>query len=132
MCTLTWLQTETGYQIFFNRDEQRTRLPALPPECVTHHGVKILTPLDPVGQGSWISSNEYGLSLCLLNYYQGKAPDTTLISRGQLLRNLSHSAHLNVLDEQVITMTLSSYAPFTLIAFARRSESNLFPHSVTG
>ena len=25
MCTLSWLATPNGYEVFFNRDEQRTR-----------------------------------------------------------------------------------------------------------
>lgn len=31
MCSVTWSLSDTCYQVFFNRDEQRSRALALPP-----------------------------------------------------------------------------------------------------
>ena len=117
MCTLSWTRNNESYQVFFNRDEQRTRSLAEPPECIDHNGVPVILPLDPDGGGSWISANGHGLSLCLLNFYQGTAPQKKLISRGQLLRSLAHAENIKHLNNQLQTTDLTHYAPFTLVAF---------------
>lgn len=117
MCTLSWTRNQESYQIFFNRDEQRSRSLAIPPKCIKHNGVPVLLPLDPDGGGSWISVNGFGLSLCLLNFYQGTLPRTKLISRGQLLRSLAHSKNISILNSQLLATDLTHYAPFTLVAF---------------
>lgn len=118
MCTLSWTRDQDSYQVFFNRDEQRTRSLAEPPQCIDHSGIPVLLPLDPDGGGSWISVNGHGLSLCLLNFYQGTVPHNALISRGQLLRSLAHAENINNLNSQLSTTDLTHYAPFTLVAFS--------------
>ncbi|WP_421850233.1 NRDE family protein [Marinomonas sp.] len=117
MCSVSWWIDEAGYQVFFNRDEQKTRAPALPPQTFTQQGVDVLMPVDPVGKGSWISLNEYGLSLCLLNNYQGIAPQGELISRGQLLKRLSSEVSTSQVERHFALLTLEQFAPFTLLAF---------------
>ena len=118
MCSVSWLLEENGYQVFFNRDEQKTRALAMPPKQYQVNGVDMIMPLDPTGGGSWISINEFGLSLCLLNNYQGIVPDGPLISRGLLLKNMSSSRNIAQLTEAFHRLELSSFAPFTLLAFA--------------
>ena len=118
MCSVSWLLEENGYQVFFNRDEQKTRALAMPPTQYQVNGVDMIMPLDPTGGGSWISINEFGLSLCLLNNYQGIVPDGPLISRGLLLKNMSSSRNIAQLTEAFHRLELSSFAPFTLLAFA--------------
>ena len=118
MCTLSWLNTKKNYQLFFNRDEQKIRKKAISPQYLERKGVKVLMPIDPEGGGSWLSVNEYGVSLCLLNYYQGVAPPKPLVSRGQLLSDLSHHATLNALRQQIDSINLLRYAPFTLVVFS--------------
>lgn len=118
MCSVSWLLEENGYQVFFNRDEQKTRALAMPPKQYQVNGVDMIMPLDPTGGGSWISINEFGLSLCLLNNYQGIVPDGPLISRGLLLKNMSLSRNIAQLTEAFYRLELSSFAPFTLLAFA--------------
>ena len=118
MCSVSWLLEENGYQVFFNRDEQKTRALAMPPKQYQVNGVDIIMPLDPTGRGSWISINEFGFSLCLLNNYQGIVPDGPLISRGLLLKNMSSSRNIAQLTEAFHRLELSSFAPFTLLAFA--------------
>lgn len=136
MCTLSWLHTNDSYQLFFNRDEQRTRELALAPRSFMEKGVKVLMPIDPEGGGSWIAVNEYGLSACLLNYYQGSTatPITglPLISRGKLLRVLSCSPTLDALQNTLSNTSLNYYAPFTLVAFAALAELNTHSDAVRG
>ncbi len=132
MCTLSWRGDTAGYQLFFNRDEQRSRLPAIPPQIFKQAGHNVLMPVDPEGGGSWISVNEHRVSLCLLNYYQGITPCGSLISRGQLLRSLSHHADFGAISKQLATLTLSHYAPFTLIVFSPSEESETGVFIVNG
>lgn len=117
MCSVSWLIDQNGYQVFFNRDEQKTRTRALPPHIHEMAGVKILMPIDPVGQGSWISVNEHGMALCLLNNYQGNNPKGALFSRGLLLKHLSKEVNANDVCNAFHDLTLSQFAPFTLLAF---------------
>ncbi|NUO80759.1 NRDE family protein [candidate division KSB1 bacterium] len=69
MCTVTWLQRHEGYEVFCNRDELKTRKPALPPRLAECNGVRYLAPIDNDGGGSWLGVNEFGVSLCLVNHY---------------------------------------------------------------
>ncbi|RBP85646.1 hypothetical protein EBI01_02520 [Marinomonas rhizomae] len=117
MCSVSWWIDESGYQIFFNRDEQKMRASALPPQSFVQQDTEVLMPIDPVGQGSWISLNEQGLSLCLLNNYQGKKPAGELISRGQLLKALSSAESIAKVERQFSQLDLQQFAPFILLAF---------------
>ncbi|WGW01023.1 hypothetical protein QF117_09440 [Vibrio sp. YMD68] len=145
MCSVSWLVDEHGYQIFFNRDEQKSRALALPPRQITVDGTDVIMPIDPVGSGSWISLNEFGLSLCLLNNYQGPANHSqglvnndqgsvnneqgvmpsainekkeTLMSRGLLLKHLSSYSEVEKVEQAFRQWDLHRFAPFTLLAFS--------------
>lgn len=121
MCTVSWLIKQNSYHLFFNRDEQRSRSKALPPQHFNINDVAVLMPKDPDGGGSWISVNEWGFSLCLLNFYQGEIPNGPLYSRGQLLKSLSYCADINGFTGQLASLDLKRYAPFTILAFERLS-----------
>lgn len=126
MCTLSWLINEHGYQLFFNRDEQRSRALALAPRVLEIEATRVLMPLDPQGHGSWIAVNENGLSLCLLNYYQGETLEGKLISRGQLVRSLSCLNTIGGLALALDRLCLTEYAPYTLVVFeAQGSRSKI-------
>ena len=118
MCTVSWLVDSDGYQLFFNRDEQRSRSRALAPQPLQQTDCKVLMPIDPDGGGSWISVNDQGLSLCLLNFYQGKMPEGVLKSRGQLLKSLSALPTQPDIATELSMANLHQYAPFTLLTFA--------------
>lgn len=126
MCTASWLLQPTGYQVFFNRDEQKGRAKALPPQQYTAKGeITFLMPVDPVGQGSWIATNEFGLTLCLLNFYQGETPEGSLISRGQLVKSFAHYHSAESLIHDFSHLSFEQYAPFTLVVF----DSQLTSHN---
>lgn len=120
MCSVTWYLNDSGYQVFFNRDEQKSRALALPPKLIELQGTSVLMPIDPQGQGSWISMNEQGLSLCLLNNYQGKVPAGHLISRGLLLKSLAGLTDVKQVTLAFEQLNLARFAPFTLLAFDPR------------
>jgi hypothetical protein len=114
MCTLTYLLNEHGYELFFNRDEQRSRLLAEPPIINKVSGA--IYPIDPVGGGTWIAVNKQGLSLALLNNYQAPFNDHhEIISRGQLILSLL-KAEGDVI-KQLNKMNLNVFQPFQLCIF---------------
>ena len=78
MCSISWQINAEGYDLFFTRDEQRSRPPAEAPrinEAV--EGASYLAPTDPQGGGTWIFVNEHGLTGALLKAYEliGRTPD---------------------------------------------------------
>lgn len=117
MCTATWLLKPNGYQLFFNRDEQKGRPEALPPARFAQDGVEFVMPVDPVGGGSWLAMNEQGLCLCLLNYYQGHMPQQPLVSRGLLVKQLAVATSAEQALFMLGELSLVNYAPFTLMIF---------------
>ncbi|AAZ24367.1 NRDE family protein [Colwellia psychrerythraea] len=117
MCTVSWLVDNNDYHVFFNRDEQRSRSLAIAPKPLSINNTSTLMPIDPDGNGTWISTNEFGLSLCLLNYYQGIKPQGALISRGLLVKTLSAKKTLQEAHQALSQSTLNDYASFSLLAF---------------
>ena len=69
MCTVTWSGGRGGYDLFFNRDELNTRSPETPPAAAQHDGVNFLAPRDGDHGGTWLLTNDFGLTICLLNDY---------------------------------------------------------------
>jgi hypothetical protein len=136
MCTATWLMADNGYELFCNRDERRTRRPALPPQLQQRAGVRFIAPRDADAGGSWIAVNEFGLSLCLLNHYpeavasavpsrnvsRASAVDSgRYTSRGLLLTSLTgHTAPVEV-ARTLWSMDLRCYKPFLLLILSRQS-----------
>jgi len=124
MCTLSYLLTDNGYELFFNRDEQRSRPIALPPKYYKN----AIYPLDPQGNGTWLAVNKYGLSLALLNYYQAcesatneYGSETKYVSRGQLIpylmTTITDIKHNNSVGALLQKLDLAIYQPFQLAIF---------------
>ena len=114
MCTLTYLLHDDGYELFFNRDEQRARSLAISPQINAQKNA--IYPIDPQGRGTWIAVSKKGLSLALLNNYQAPLKQSkNMISRGQLI--------LSLLDlegdivEYLQRIDLGCYQPFQLCVF---------------
>ncbi|MFP4260643.1 MAG: NRDE family protein [Opitutales bacterium] len=93
MCSISWQFHPEGYDLFFTRDEQRSRASAEPPSIhETDQAIRYLAPIDPQGGGTWIFVNEHGLSAALLNACElndAAPPLEAPQSRGQLLRALA-------------------------------------------
>lgn len=135
MCTLTWIKHPHHYEIFFNRDEQRTRLEAKTP--VFHKKTQSIYPIDPQGGGTWIGLHHTGISLALLNNYQAAQnfkPSSKTLSRGIIIPHLfefsadclhlaDSKTHLNeLLQEAVNEFELDNMSPFHLILFHNSYE----------
>lgn len=115
MCTVSWVHEDRGYQLLCNRDEKKIRKPALAPEVFSHDGVRYVAPRDGDHGGTWLASNERGLTLCLLNG-QGQIRHTPLRSRGLLLPDLILARSRWQVADLLMARDLSAYAPFTLVA----------------
>jgi len=122
MCTLTYLLTETGYELFFNRDEQLSRTLAIPPKL--HQVEQTIYPIDPEGNGTWIAIDKNGCSLVLLNYYQATNNDKnkTYISRGQIILSLLKNNNPTI--EGLNDLDLNQYQAFQLCLFADNLSLN--------
>ncbi|SMF35350.1 Transport and Golgi organisation 2 [Alteromonadaceae bacterium Bs31] len=127
MCTISWFYEQEAYHIFFNRDEQRSRSKAVPPTIFNDAGVEYLAPTDPQGGGTWLSSNSFGLSLALLNFYQGRLPKGKLHSRGQIVKALASCASYREVAQRCNSLPLQKYAPFSLLVFDPAQNLNDAP-----
>lgn len=121
MCTLSWTLQANGYEVLFNRDEQKSRLRADPPQHFVVGGAHVLMPVDPQGGGTWLSTNQYGVTLALLNYYQGKMPEGRLLSRGVLVKTLSGARDAEDAAQLLSTQSTRHFAPFSLLCFCPSS-----------
>lgn len=130
MCTLSWFFGEKDTHVFFNRDEQKTRAIAEPPQVVFINQIARLMPIDPVGGGSWLAVNEFGWAFALLNFYQGDLPKGKLISRGDIIRGVSELNCFSRIIEFFDELKLIKYAPFSLVCFAPNGTpvSDMPPH----
>ncbi|MEZ5524796.1 MAG: NRDE family protein [Pseudomonadales bacterium] len=127
MCTVSWHFSKNGYQLFFNRDELLTRQQAIPPALKVSKGVTSLSPTDPDAGGTWISLNQYGLTLCLLNNYgaQTRLKTDNWISRGQLVSDLAPLPDLASIQEHIEGTRLEQYRPFDLLALSLDCHTRL-------
>jgi hypothetical protein len=122
MCTVSWIHQRDGYQLLCNRDEKRTRKPAAPPEVHVADGVRYIAPSDGDFGGTWIATNEFGVSLCLLNGNSCK-PVADPKSRGRLVLELSNSGTAWEVGQRMIGMNLTCYPPFTIAALEPRKPA---------
>lgn len=124
MCTASWLITPGGYELFFNRDERRTRLPATPPTRQQRDGVTFLAPRDGDAGGTWLAVNEFGLSIALLNYYPTSAT-TGKVSRGLLVLSLVTERTPADVAARLGDEELTEYQPLLLLALAPNQRPHL-------
>lgn len=119
MCTVTWLRSASGYQLFFNRDELRSRQQAQPPQLHRENGTTYIAPIDGDAGGTWISVNQYGLTLCLLNNYRAatKLAERDWNSRGLLVSRFAPRATVGEIVAEIKETDLSRNKPFDLLIF---------------
>lgn len=121
MCTVSWTMRPEAYDLFFSRDEQRTRPLGEVPQLLNAGRTKILAPRDPMGGGSWIFSNEYGLSACILNAYPPTVSPSGIErsprSRGRLLLDLAFASDFSEIDGALSeAVSANTYAACFIVA----------------
>ena len=130
MCTVSWRQTEEGYDLFFNRDELRSRADEHPPTLGARADVTFIMPRDGQAGGTWLAANDRGLTVCLLNDYAN--PWRPSVSRARLSRGhiVAEAADARTLDDvlrRVEVQPLPLIAPFQLLAL-QPGETPLLLH----
>ncbi len=120
MCTVTWWRGPDRYELFFNRDELKTRKTASGPHLATRGGIEYLAPIDGDSGGTWIFVNAHGLVACLLNRYPNTALDSgrSLQSRGSLMLNLTDCSEIDELCRRLKAERLERYRPFHVVALS--------------
>lgn len=128
MCTLTWFTVDDGFELFFNRDESIERQIALPPKVLTEAETRIIAPTDADAGGTWISVNEFGVAVCLLNHYQFQAPveQKAWVSRGWLVRKLSSVATLAEAETVFAKLNLWEFRAFRMFVMTPAGNNALF------
>ena len=117
MCTLTWHIRSESYELHFNRDESRQRPIALAPSIHTQGATRFIAPIDPQAGGTWIATNEHGLSLCLLNHYAASLLYRGDTSRGQLVLTLATSRSIDEVKQTLAATDLHRFSPFDIVVF---------------
>jgi len=118
MCTFSWISNGDGYEIHFNRDEQKSRKKALLVSLQQSIGTNYLAPTDSEKGGTWIATNEHGLTLCLSNVYDESDPrPTNLESRGIIIPKLIHHRERSELVAQMGELSFEQFVPFKLFIF---------------
>jgi uncharacterized protein with NRDE domain len=127
MCTMSIIKTRDEIlRVAFNRDESLTRATALPPRSVRFGGCSAIMPIDPQSGGTWISVNEFGLILALLNVNQpGFDRHIGCISRGTIIPSLIHNASSIEAIQDASNMDFNSFSPFRLVAIDGDSIGDL-------
>lgn len=117
MCTLSWKrESAERLELWFNRDELKSRPVAEAPSRWQKKGTRFLSPRDPQGGGTWMLVNEYRVVICLLNRWELESQTIpSPRSRGLLVRGLSTAGRLDEIPEKLVG--LEHYRPFTLAVF---------------
>jgi hypothetical protein len=129
MCSVSWIQHDEGYDLFFNRDEQRSRPKAKPPKVWASEEGSYLAPQDPQAGGTWIFTNEKGLTACLLNTYQieNVTPVLNPRSRGLLVKDLARCDNIESLEKELQSQVAENpYSAFYLFGLEINSEAKLW------
>lgn len=115
MCTVTLVPGRTGYRLGMNRDESRARVHGLPPRRIKVAGRAFLSPSEP-GGGTWISLNDHGVCLALINWYSvtGRASGET-VSRGEIINATPAAEDVVAVDAVLSKLPLKRFQPFRLI-----------------
>ncbi len=127
MCTLTVVTNNERYRMAMNRDEKITRSAGLPPEIDELGSAKAIYPGDGSG-GTWFATNEYGITLALLNWNAVAAPGTPhgkTRSRGRVIPALIGSRSLSDLHEVLRSSSFVGMLPFRLVGIFL-SERNIW------
>jgi len=134
MCTVTLIPTDShstgsktraachGLRVLCNRDEARTKTPAIPPRAVAIENVHAIMPTDPGSGGTWVAVNDAGLFMTLLNRNdqdrRGEAWATqrqSKASRGQIIPSLIAAQRFEQALETASQIDASQTLPFRLV-----------------
>ncbi|MBL4671346.1 MAG: NRDE family protein [Arenicella sp.] len=124
---MTWFVKEDGYELFFNRDERKSRRRADLPTSQSNHDVQYLSPTDADAGGTWIAANQFGVTVCLLNHYQFEQIETykRWTSRGEIVRRFASTSSLTDAEKLFDSLDLGDYRAFRMFIIDHRGDNRL-------
>jgi uncharacterized protein with NRDE domain len=115
MCSISWIVGEGGYELVFNRDEKWSRASSLDYSFETDHRVPGFCARDAQANGTWLFTNEAGLTLALFNAYPGgNLPPPGKQTRGQIPLLAAEAESTKGLVELLRHKDYNDFAPFDL------------------
>ena len=119
MCTVACLPNGEGYVLGMNRDESVTRPIGRAPgvEEIMRAGGPgwVISPADPAG-GTWISLNDQGVTLALINWYSvPPGAGTGWETRGRVVRDSARAANAGEVDAVLAGLPWERLQAFRLI-----------------
>ncbi len=122
MCTVTFWPRADGYLLAMNRDEQRSRVPGLPPTLVQGGSRPVLQPSEP-GGGTWVTLNDAGVAFTLINWYSVPSrPRASPESRGRVVLAIREVAGSAAAGATMESGDWTRTRPFRLIGFFPRER----------
>jgi hypothetical protein len=123
MCTLSFLPAEGGFHLLMNRDEQRSRPLAMPPDIRQCDAFRALYPSEH-GGGTWIGINERGLTIALINWYSRRQlAATPAFSRGAIIPKLLTAESPRDVEILMRALPIGQLNPFRLVVISARERS---------
>lgn len=123
MCSVTFWPNGPTYRLAMNRDEQLTRVKGRPPARFVTNGRAALHPSEP-GSGTWISVNDSGVGLALINWYaitqRASAPT---VSRGEVVMTMREVSQVEEAAQRLAALPLKQINPFRLIGVFPQHQS---------
>jgi len=122
MCTVSFLPTRSGFLLAMNRDEKKTRVLARAPRKHWTGTHQALFPSEPDG-GTWVGTNDAGLSLALINWYAKPQRDRALcVGRGIIIPHFLAADGIADIGAMFADLPLDRINPFRLIAASAREK----------
>ena len=119
MCSMAWAFRDGGYELRFNRDEKWARPASADPSLETDHPVPGACARDTAAGGTWLFTNEYGLTLAVLNAYPGgRIPPAGRRSRGEIPFVAASAKTIDEAESALVAYGCADFAPFEAILIA--------------
>lgn len=128
MCTVSWSFNGEGYRLYFNRDEQRSRIRAERPRLIEWQGAELIAPIDPQGGGSWIALNRAGIVAFVLNNYAAstvRSNSNGYRSRGEIPLAVASKGNVSSCLQSIESFGQNCYRPFIAGVLSPNGELKL-------
>jgi hypothetical protein len=119
MCTVTFIPKPGGCLVAMNRDDLRSRPPALPPAVRHIERAVAVYPSEPEG-GTWIGANDCGIVFTLLNWHVCTVVKQR--TRGEVIPALLAADSLKAVERLLRAVNCSGMLPFRLLGFSTREK----------
>jgi hypothetical protein len=118
MCSVTWKFQNNGYQLGFNRDEKWNRPLSADPELAKPHSTAGACARDGGGGGTWLFTNEHGITLAVMNAYPGGViPIPGKSSRGLIPFLAAQHASFSALEQAMFAHAWVDHSPCDIVLF---------------